>query len=87
MNEANRSGPGQYEITVRGHLDDRKRYWFEGMTMMTGYDEDGRPVTTFTGHLADQTALHGVLSTIRDLNLPLISVSQGLPTKHEDHDP
>jgi hypothetical protein len=76
MNERQRSGSGEYVIKVRSHLDDKKRYWFEGMTMTTGYDEEGRPITTFTGPLADQAALHGVLAKIRDMNLPLISVSR-----------
>jgi len=75
MNEANYSGLGEYVIKVRGHLDGKKSYWFEGMMMTTSYDEDGRPITTLTGHLVDQAALHGVLATIRDMNLTLISVN------------
>lgn len=76
MTEANSAGLGEYVIKVRSHLDDKQSYWFEGMTITTGYDDDGRPITTLTGHLADQAALHGVLSKIRDMNLPLISVSR-----------
>lgn len=76
MEEANCSGLGEYVIKVRSHLDDRKSYWFEGMTLTSGYDVDGRPITTLSGHLADQAALHGVLAKIRDMNLPLISVSR-----------
>lgn len=75
MKEANYSGSGEYVIKVRTHLDDKKSYWFEGMTMTTGYDEDGRPVTTLIGQMADQAALQGVLATIRDMNLTLISVN------------
>jgi hypothetical protein len=76
MNQANRPGQGEYVIKVKGHLDEGKSYWFEGLTMTTGFDEDGRPITTFSGQLADQAALHSVLAKIRDMNLPLISVSQ-----------
>jgi hypothetical protein len=76
MNEANSTGLGEYVIKVRSHLDGKQSYWFEGMTITTGYDEDGRPITIFAGHLADQAALHGVLAKIRDMNLPLISVSR-----------
>ena len=76
MNQANCSGTGEYVIKVKGHLDERKSYWFEGLTITTGFDEDGRPITTFSGPLADQAALHGVLAKIRDMNLPLISVTQ-----------
>ena len=84
MNEANCSGLDEYIIKVRSHLDDRKSYWFEGMTMTAGYDEEGRPITTLTGHLADQAALHGILATIRDMNLPLISVDRLSPREADD---
>lgn len=84
MDEANCSGLGEYIIKVRSHLDDRKSYWFEGMTMTTGYDKEGRPITTLTGHLADQAALHGILATIRDMNLPLISVDRLSPREADD---
>lgn len=75
MNEASSSELGDYVIRVRSHLDEKKRYWFEGMAMTIGYDEDGRPITTLTGRLADQAALQGVLAKIRDMNLTLISVN------------
>ena len=51
--------------------------------MTTGFDEDGLPVTTLSGPLADQAALHGVLAKIRDMNLPLISVSQTGPGQND----
>ena len=76
MNQGNYNGPGEYVIKVKGHLDERKSYWFEDLTITSGFDEDGLPLTTFCGPLADQAALHGVLAKIRDMNLPLISVSQ-----------
>jgi hypothetical protein len=59
---------------VKGHLDDELSYWFEDLTVSSGYSEDGTPITTLGGQFADQAALHGVLATIRDLNLPLISL-------------
>jgi hypothetical protein len=76
MNQQKHSGRGEYEIIVRGHLDEERSYWFEGLTIITGISDDGTPITTFTGHLVDQAALHGVLARIRDMNLPLISVTQ-----------
>jgi hypothetical protein len=74
MNPPNFPGQGAYKIVVQGHLDEQSCYWFEGMTLTTGFDEGGAPITTLAGRFVDQAALHGVLATIRDLNLPLISV-------------
>jgi hypothetical protein len=34
------------------------------------------PVTVFTGPVADQAALYGLISRMRDLGLPLISVER-----------
>jgi hypothetical protein len=84
MNEANCPGPGEYIIKVKGHLDEERMYWFEGLAMATGFDEDGRPITILSGPLADQAALHGVLAKIRDMNLPLISVSQEVKDSEDE---
>jgi hypothetical protein len=70
------SGQGKYEIVVKGHLDEQSSYWFENLTMRTSYGEDGTPVTTLAGRFVDQAALHGVLATIRDIQLLLISVNR-----------
>ena len=78
MNPSSFSGAGEYQIVITGHLDDSLSYWFEDLTVSTGYGEDGTPITTLSGRFADQAALHGVLATIRDLNVPLISLG---PTK------
>jgi hypothetical protein len=76
MNPPSFSGRGTYEIKVKGHLDQEWSYWFEGLTISTGFGQDGTPITTFTGQLVDQAALHSVLARIRDINMPLISVNQ-----------
>jgi hypothetical protein len=60
-----------YEIVIKGYLDRRWADWFEGLTFI--HKDDG--TTTLCGPLADQAALHGVLNGIRDLGLPLVSVS------------
>jgi hypothetical protein len=61
-----------YEIRIRGHLDDRWANWFDGLTITR--EEDGE--TLLSGPVADQAALHGLLRTVRDLGLPLVSVVQ-----------
>ena len=37
-------------------------------------EDEGSPVTTITGAVPDQAALHGILSKIGNLNLPLLCV-------------
>jgi hypothetical protein len=62
---------GLYRIRVRGHLDSRWAAWFDGMTLTR--EADGN--TTLSGPVADQAALHGLLATLRDTGLPLVSVT------------
>jgi len=68
--------PASYQIEVVGHLDVNKATWFEGMTLAVGYGEDGTPITIITGEVTDQSALHGLLTVIRDLGLPLLAVNR-----------
>ena len=62
--------PGQYEIRLKGHLDARWAERFDGLRL--SHASDG--TTILAGPVADQAALHGVLRTVRDLGLPLLSV-------------
>jgi hypothetical protein len=68
--------PASYQIEVVGHLDVNKATWFECLTLANGYGEDGTPITTMTGEVPDQAALHGLLTVIRDLGLPLLAVNR-----------
>ena len=63
-------GPG-YEIRLAGHLDDRWSTWFDGLTVT--HERDG--TTTLRGPVADQAGLHGLLTKVRDLGAPLISLA------------
>ena len=61
-----------YEIRIQGHPDDRWSAWFDGL----GVRHAGDGTTVISGPIADQAALHGLLQRVRDLGLPLISVTQ-----------
>jgi hypothetical protein len=69
-------GQAVYQIKVQGRLDERWSDWFDGMTITFERQSDGSTVTTLTGVVVDQAALHGILSKIRDFNLTLISVTK-----------
>jgi hypothetical protein len=64
-----------FQIKVQGGLPEGWSDWFNGMTITVESESDDPPVTTLTGAL-DQSALHGVLAKIRDLNLKLVSFTR-----------
>lgn len=77
MSQLHRSADGhppleQYEICIKGHLDQRWSDWFEGLAI--ALKDNGE--TLLSGPVVDQAALYGVLIKVRDLGLPLVSVMQ-----------
>jgi hypothetical protein len=62
-------GKGIYEIKVKGELDEQWADWFSGLSMVS----DGH-TTTLTGFVPDQAKLRGILASIWDLNLTVLSV-------------
>lgn len=65
----------QYEIRLQGHLDARWSPWFDGLSLTN--ESDG--TTVISGPVVDQAALHGLLQKLRDVGMPLISVTQVRP--------
>jgi hypothetical protein len=61
-----------YEIRVEGHLGQSWSPWLKDMTIC--HEESGQ--TVLSGPLPDEPALHGVLAKIRDLGLPLVTVTR-----------
>ena len=74
--------PGRYEIRLKGHLDERWAERFAGLTFSR--DDDG--TTVLFGPVVDQAALYGLLRTVRDLALPLLSVRELGPTQASGSD-
>jgi hypothetical protein len=70
-----RPGAGHYQIRLTGHLDARWAVWFDGLTVR--HESDG--TTVISGPIVDQAALHGLLQRVRDLGLPLVSVTRDEP--------
>ena len=84
MAKARSSWPIYYAIHIKEHIPSRWSTWFEGFTIANL--EDGGSI--LSGPVADQSALHGLLAKVRDLNLTLISVTQTEPppTKTDPRD-
>jgi len=60
-----------YQIRIKGHLGLQWTDWFEGLTITL--EDSGE--TLLTGPVVDQAALHGLLKKVRDLGMPLLSVT------------
>jgi hypothetical protein len=73
--------PRLYQIRITGRLDARWAEWFEGLGVTT----DGGD-TLLTGRVIDQAALHGLLRRVRDLGLPLVSVTPLESDQRKDED-
>lgn len=64
--------PLVYRIRLQGHLGRNRTHWFGDVTIIL--EEGGE--TLLTCPVADQAALYGLLRKVRDLGLPLISVTR-----------
>jgi hypothetical protein len=60
-----------YRIEIKGSLDADWLQWFEGFSLAVTPQGN----TNICVRVADQSALHGLLAKIRNLNLVLLSVN------------
>lgn len=65
-----------YEIKVQGELPISYSSRFGGMQISIAHQAEGKPVSTLIGMVQDQSELSGVLNSLYELHLPLISVSK-----------
>ena len=64
--------PATYLIRIKGRLEPRWSAWFEELTVTPEDNGD----TVLRGPVVDQAALHGLLTRVRDLGLPLLSITR-----------
>lgn len=74
--------PTVYQIRIKGHLGREWTDWFEGLAITL--EDNGE--TLLTGPVIDQAVLHRVLKKVRDVGLPLVSVSPVPPDQAEASD-
>ena len=74
---------GRYAIRLKGHLGSRWAARFDGMALTTRADG----TTLIEGPVVDQAALHGLLRTLRDIGLPLLSVTRLESGRPQEKDP
>ena len=67
-------GPAIYEIRVRGHLEEKWSDQLGGLQITATHGSDGQQETILVGRVVDQGALTGVLHTLYELHLPVVSV-------------
>ena len=63
-----------YQISLQGRIDPSWSDLLEGMTISVTTGEGGASVTTLDGEFSDQAALLGVLNSLYELHLPVLSV-------------
>jgi len=66
------SQPMVYQIRLQGHLGGHWTEWFADVTI--SLEDNGE--TLLTCPVVDQAALYGLLRKVRDLGVPLISVTR-----------
>ena len=79
--DANADQPTVYEIRLKGQLDHQWTDWFGGLAITP----EGNGDTLLSGPVVDQAALHGLLRKVRDLGIPLLSITPRDHPSSGDH--
>ena len=79
MTENNRTkaptmhGPAIYKIRVRGRLDSSWSDRIAGMQVTETRGHNGQTETILVGRVSDQASLSGILNSLYELHLPVLS--------------
>jgi hypothetical protein len=68
--------PAFYRIQVDGLVEEWMADWFDDMAITTESSSNGKVISCLSGKVADQAALHGLLTRIYTLGLLVLSVSR-----------
>jgi hypothetical protein len=68
--------PVAYQIIVQGRINPNMSDFLGGMAIQIKSGETKSPITILNGELRDQAALAGVLNSLYELHLPVISVER-----------
>jgi len=68
--------PAQYRICVQGRVDPSWMDSLEGMAVYKGTSQAGEPYSILEGELSDQAALAGVMNTLYELHLTVLTVQR-----------
>ena len=79
--DADADQPTVYEIRLKGQLEQHWTDWFGGLAITLEDNGD----TLLSGPIVDQAALHGVLRKVRDLGMPLLSITPRDYESNVDH--
>jgi hypothetical protein len=70
------------EIRVKEQMDERWADWLEGLAIQ--HADSGE--TILTGSVADQAALFGLMTKLRNMGVTLVSVNSQECVQHEEPD-
>jgi hypothetical protein len=63
-----------YQIWVGGHVESNWSDWMEGVSVRQPWSENGSAITLLEGELIDQAALVGLINTLYEMHLVVLSV-------------
>ena len=66
--------PATYQISVMGRLDPNWSKRLDGMRITLTQEGSDPVITTLEGEVTDQAALAGILNTLYELHLPILSL-------------
>lgn len=69
------SSKARYKLTIMGYLDSSWSERLGGLIITANCNIENKPTTTLEGDVADQAELIGIINSIYEMHLPILSVS------------